>query len=469
MVVVVNLPLSFVGYPINEAGVYTRYLRLAGFTTRIHEWNLDFFSYGKYRLRKYIDAVEQISTEIIHKKYIGHTFDIDENELYLYDLLNTNPQLGKTFIEQIEQDQPDIVCYLVNFMRTPAIILKWLMPFTELVANYSPCKQVLIGHGIKELPSWAYDKILHNSALDGIHTGEEDDLPRFLNNKFKNNEITDEYTINEFPDLSDYRLCEYLNNSIGTNIINIYSSRGCNGSCIFCHERNLFPKWKIRSADNVVEEVNYLNKKYNVRIFRFSDALVNINKGRLLKLAEAFIKLGNNEISWVGMLKLHHEITSNDAKLLYKSGCRALWGGIETGDEGIINLIGKNIDLNLPIKIADVLMRNKITFVAFFISNAPWDTKQTIFKTNKYIEKLKNTMCGFLVSPFRYPCKSIMWEKRLFDQVIIGSRTPIATHFEIKDDLNPQRFEEMGLLKGATRYNYEHVYRINGMPIITEL
>ena len=61
------------------------------------------------------------------------------------------------------------------------------------------------------------------------------------------------------------------------------SSRGCPYRCKFCVSSTLNPKWRKRSAKNVVDEMEYFNKKMNIVDFHFSDLDPTVNEKELLK------------------------------------------------------------------------------------------------------------------------------------------------------------------------------------------
>ena len=62
----------------------------------------------------------------------------------------------------------------------------------------------------------------------------------------------------------------------GAASANILSSRGCGGSCTFCtihafQRTNPGPRWRARSPENTVDEIEKVQKDYGFRNFRFDD------------------------------------------------------------------------------------------------------------------------------------------------------------------------------------------------------
>ena len=69
-----------------------------------------------------------------------------------------------------------------------------------------------------------------------------------------------------------------------TGCASILSSRGCYGRCSFCSVDAFFsrfgPKMRLRSAGDVLAEMEYLQKEYGVKNFAFNDAEFIGSKGR---------------------------------------------------------------------------------------------------------------------------------------------------------------------------------------------
>ena len=58
--------------------------------------------------------------------------------------------------------------------------------------------------------------------------------------------------------------------------------------CKFCVSPTLNPTWRSRSAKNVVDEIEHLNKTLNVTDFHFSD-LETVSEKRTLEIANEII------------------------------------------------------------------------------------------------------------------------------------------------------------------------------------
>ena len=84
-----------------------------------------------------------------------------------------------------------------------------------------------------------------------------------------------------------------------TGYASLLSSRGCYGRCTFCSVNAFFArfgaKYRMRSVENVLAEMEELQRNYGVRNFAFNDAnFICGRKGRerAFEFAEALLKRG---------------------------------------------------------------------------------------------------------------------------------------------------------------------------------
>ena len=77
----------------------------------------------------------------------------------------------------------------------------------------------------------------------------------------------------------------------------IITSRGCPYRCKFCVSPTLNPTWRKRSPKNVVDEIEYFNKKLNITDFHVSDLDPTVNEKRIIEICKLIIERGLN-IEW---------------------------------------------------------------------------------------------------------------------------------------------------------------------------
>jgi len=178
------------------------------------------------------------------------------------------------------------------------------------------------------------------------------------------------------------------------------TSRGCPYRCSFC-SRDLFigRKYRQRSADNVLQEIEYIvDQGYNGIIFVDDNFL--LNKDRTMKIMDGIIDRNLD----LNMIVEGARVDSADEKLynkMWKAGVKLISFGIESGNQDVLNFYNKNITLD-QIKKAVKLANNTGFFVsASFIIGAPFETKKHIENTIKFACSLPIDSPEFYILEYR--------------------------------------------------------------------
>ena len=187
--------------------------------------------------------------------------------------------------------------------------------------------------------------------------------------------------------------------STNYNITSICSSRGCPFPCTFCNSP--YKKYRLRSAENVVSEIKFCYKKYNIQEFFFFDDLFNLNKNRVIDICNEIDKL-DFSINWSfrGRISALDEETIIRSK---KSGCNRIHFGIEAGTQKMLNCYKKNITLNEISYICNLCQKHKVEVVANFMIGGPHETYADIKETFKFASEIKPDFIEFhVLIPYPY-------------------------------------------------------------------
>ena len=162
----------------------------------------------------------------------------------------------------------------------------------------------------------------------------------------------------------------------------IITTRGCPYGCTFCDHNTFGRKYRMRSAENIVGEINHLIENYSVKEIAFVDDTFNINDKRLDRL---FSLMRDNSIKlpWTCMARIN-TASYEQLKSMKEAGCWHISFGIESGNKDIIKLIKKGIDLDYARKVIGWCKELGIYTKGFFIIGHPGETKETIEDTIKY-------------------------------------------------------------------------------------
>ena len=194
----------------------------------------------------------------------------------------------------------------------------------------------------------------------------------------------------DFPCWEMFNPKDYSVNMLGSTLKEGYTSpiittRGCPGKCSFCCAYNINGrKIRYRSPSNVLKEMSLLYNKYNVKKFMFMDNCFTSNKENLINICEGIL----NEkmvIEWdfVSYEKLDN-LTGSTLSLMYRSGCRLIHMGIESGSEKTRRVMNKSCSLKEITEKIKVIQDTGVKVGAWFMIGFPEETKKEIRETTDY-------------------------------------------------------------------------------------
>ncbi len=162
----------------------------------------------------------------------------------------------------------------------------------------------------------------------------------------------------------------------------IVTTRGCPYKCIFCDRSVFGNKCRGHSSKYILELIEYLYKKFDIREILIEDDTFVTFKPRLIEICEGIINR-NIKISW-SCLARADAVTPEILSLMKKAGCWSISYGIETGDEEVMKFIGKNITLDKIEQAVKWTKKAGIFSKGFFILGHPIDNHNTIKKTTEF-------------------------------------------------------------------------------------
>ncbi len=138
--------------------------------------------------------------------------------------------------------------------------------------------------------------------------------------------LPDEDNIDSYP----YPVFDLIGNIVQ---LPITTSRGCPYRCSYCCSHILNKKFLRRGPLNVVDEIEYWQKKYGVINFSFYDDALLVEPEKMIIPLLVEIKKRNLTCQFHCPNGLHlREIDPDLAKLLYSSGFKTIRFGFETAD-----------------------------------------------------------------------------------------------------------------------------------------
>ena len=167
------------------------------------------------------------------------------------------------------------------------------------------------------------------------------------------------------------------------------TTRGCLYQCNFCADKALWHgKIRQRSVENVIEEMLMLKKSCpKIKNLFFNDGTFTFNRPFVIKLCKKMIE-DHIGLVW-GCSARYDNIDLELLSVMKKAGCTLLYLGVESGSEGILNAMRKNIRVSAIIQKTDQIRRSGITTVVSVLFGIPGETRDDMEKTLSLMKKLK--------------------------------------------------------------------------------
>jgi anaerobic magnesium-protoporphyrin IX monomethyl ester cyclase len=185
----------------------------------------------------------------------------------------------------------------------------------------------------------------------------------------------------------------------------LLTSRGCPYPCRFCviPETNDL-RWRARSAQHVVDEIEHHQKSFGVSEFHIEDVDPTVKDSRTKEISQEIIRRGL-KITWkvCSGTKVETLKSEETIELMAQSGCKYISISPESGSPRVMKLIKKPFDIEHAIRLIHKMNEVGIHSQACFVLGFPGEEDEDRQLTKKMIKNLvKNGLdeiAIFVVTP----------------------------------------------------------------------
>ncbi len=195
--------------------------------------------------------------------------------------------------------------------------------------------------------------------------------------------------------LSDYGGWEFLDglySMLGLEkkpkYASISTSRGCVGNCGYCSAPLIWKRlWTKRSATNVVDEMEMLNREYGVEFIILTDDIFSVNQNRVMSICEEILRR-DIKLLW-GFETAVNFVSSELLNLAKQAGCCCILYGVESGSKTVLSNISKNIKEEEVVSAFKMTRDAGIISGAFLMVGNPGESEKSINGTIDLLRKIK--------------------------------------------------------------------------------
>ena len=166
----------------------------------------------------------------------------------------------------------------------------------------------------------------------------------------------------------------------------ILASRGCPYRCTFCSAHRVSGRRvRVRSAENVVAELDYLHNRFRIKEFQVQDDNFTWDRDFVMKFCDLLTSEGRKYYwSFPNGMRLN----TLDRELLSRmkeAGCYSINIGIESGSDRVLKMIKKSLKVSEIREKIRLIREAGLPVTASFVIGFPGETLEDIRKTEELI------------------------------------------------------------------------------------
>ena len=317
-------------------------------------------------------------------RYFDATIDnISNNELNI-KVINFKPDLIISILSWITIPQDRICAELP--IPTISMIFQQYVPQNEAAKIYKlKCDYIIKNE-------------LEGPLIEGIKQfqskGKIEDVRGFLiknsDGSFRDTGNSKMFPVEElwsFPDFEKARFKDYIElqaqNINGPVSFNLNTSKGCAFKCAFCGQANSGTKLRSQSPKFVVDQIEYLQKKYHLNNFQFIDNIFSGFRKRAKEICKEIISRNLNVSFIVNDRVRYYDQELID--LLKKAGCTTVKVGVETVDKKTQKYINKEVDNSKELEKMREIKKSGIKLSFYMTPGIPGEDLKTLWLNAKFI------------------------------------------------------------------------------------
>lgn len=179
-------------------------------------------------------------------------------------------------------------------------------------------------------------------------------------------------------------------------VFTMNTSRGCPFDCVFCSvPENWGRLYRCFSAEWIIGQIQLLVRRYGCRGIYFREDNFTAKRARVESFCGGLLG-GGIDIEWMCETRVD-ALDRPLLELMYRSGCRALYLGVESGSPRMLRLMNKGITVDQIEAVfawcGEIGIKTYASFVVGIPSERPEDRKAT----RELVERIRPTKCGYCV------------------------------------------------------------------------
>lgn len=183
-----------------------------------------------------------------------------------------------------------------------------------------------------------------------------------------------------YPYFGDYNLDEYSEHKLP-----FIMGRGCTGQCAFCNDRPMAGPCRVRSAENVFNEIKSHIENSGIRYFHSVDLLINANLKQLRDFCDMVIN-AKYDIRWTGQAVVRTDMGYDFFLRMKQAGCDSLVYGCESFSDKVLKKMGKYFTVSEAASVLELTHKAGITALTNIIVGFPGEGEEEFRETCRFLK-----------------------------------------------------------------------------------
>ncbi len=294
------------------------------------------------------------------------------------------------------REQPDLITIET---KTPVVKRHWKI-IERIKSEFPDTITVLVGDHVTALP----EESLENSPVDYVLTGGDYDfllinLVAHLENSsplepgiwFRSNDkpastglFALDHDLDSLPEIDrDLTRWDLYGEHLFIKRPHTYTMAGRDcwyGKCTFCSWTTLYPRYRVRHHEKVLDEIGHLIDRYGVREI-FDDTGTFPVGGWLERFCHGMIERGYSEKLDISCNARVGAISEEHFQLMARAGFRLLKFGLESGNQKTLDRLRKGTTVDDIIESCRMAKRAGLTVHLTTMVGYPWESEEDAIRT----------------------------------------------------------------------------------------
>jgi len=265
-----------------------------------------------------------------------------------------------------------------------------------------------------------------SNIVENIHN--KDELSKLPGVIFEGNldnppkgDIVDNIDEIDFPSYECFESVKRTNNEM--NYYQILTSRGCPYNCTYCAGPKISgKKWRARSPQNVISEIEFAFKKYKTNNLEIIDDNFPLSEERMMTILDMILKKDiKMRFRFANGIRAD-KLNEKNVKVMKKAGLFEVSLGIETADPDLFLSLKKGETFDKIERAVKVLQKFDIKIGGSFIIGLPGATLERDMQSVKFANKSHfswKQMAWFYFIPYPFTEAYDIFKKEINNQEII--------------------------------------------------